>query len=113
MPLVLRPYPELAEHMMGKRELAQGVNFFGKQVLDKRILIDRMPDLFIFDGSDYSRPEHECIELPFRIGVFYPVISHFHCTACASSMAFYWSGALHGRSSSLYLGLLAGTFVEC
>ena len=69
----------------GAHEEEAGVSavrqLFRQQVLEKRILIDRMPDLFDFDGSDNSRPEHECIELPYRIGVFYPVISHFLCTA--------------------------------
>jgi len=108
-PLVLRPYPELAEHMKRKRERAQCVNFFGKQVLNKRILIDRMPDLSDIDGSDYSRLELECIEPPYRIGVLYSVISHFLCTALCFFNGFCWSDAPHGWSSYLYFGMLAGT----
>jgi hypothetical protein len=52
-----------------------------------------MPDLFDFDGSDNSRPEHECIELPYRIGVFYPVISPLLCASLCFFNGFCWSGA--------------------
>jgi len=41
-------------------------------VPDKGILIDRMPDLFDFYGSDGSLQEHERVERQRRISIFYP-----------------------------------------
>ena len=68
-------------------------------------------DLFDFDGSDNSLPEHECIELPYRIGVFYPVISPLLCASLCFFNGFCWSGAPHGWSSSLYSGCWPGQLV--
>ena len=79
-------------------------------MLDKSILIDSMPDLFNFDGGDYCRPEHECIELPFRIGVFLSSDIPFSLHSAVLLQWLLLADAPQGWSSSLYFGLLAGTF---
>jgi hypothetical protein len=71
-----------------------------------------MPNLFDFDGSDYSLSEYKRIEPQRWISVFYPEISHLFRTALCLFNGFCWSGAPHGRSSCRYSGLLAGTIGE-
>jgi hypothetical protein len=47
-PLILCPYPELTEHMRGKRQRTQHINFVCKLFFDNGILIDHRTDLFDF-----------------------------------------------------------------